>query len=95
MQFHDHGLVMSGTDFFDLMTQQMKGVHRPESSRGNLAYEEALKKLLVSVGKDGAPAVHVVDDAVGMLASDTEIQNYKNGFADAICMILQAAMHGK
>ena len=92
MQFHDHGLVISGTDFFDLMTQQMQDVHRPVSSKFAIAYGESLQNLLDSAGKDKAAVVHEIDDAVGGLVAETEIQSYKNGFADAICMILQAAM---
>ena len=93
MQFHDHGLVISGTDFFDLMTQQMCGTHRLAKGEGDESYEKAIKELFDSVGKEKAPIAKAVDEAVGMLAAETEIQSYKNGFADAVCMILQAAMH--
>jgi hypothetical protein len=95
MQFHNRTLAVNGTDFFDLMTQQMIGVHRHCKSKGDLAYEDSIKKLFDCVGKEKVAAIHEVDNAVGMLAAETDIQSYKNGFSDAICMILQAAMHGK
>lgn len=95
MQFHDHGLVVSGTDFFDLMARQMMGVHKSERGRADSVYDEALQNLLSNIGENKASLVNAVTDAVGMIEAEAEEKSYKNGFADAICMILQAAMHGK
>ncbi len=93
MRFRSHTLVTRGTDFFDLMAQQMRGVHSPEEK-----YDHANKTLNDAIGKlhevcDDRSAIHEVDDAVGGCLALAEDVEYKNGFADAICMILQAAMH--
>lgn len=83
----------------DLMTQQMRGVHEPVEAVGQdgrkvvEAYNKALDDLY-AVCSD-KKAIHAVDNAVGGYLNMTEEVEYKNGFADAICMILQAAMHGK
>lgn len=94
------GLHLHGTDFFDLMTRQMLGIHDTRDLLANAEGKKADKDFslaldgLKTVGTDRG-TVADVENAVSGLLAITEEELYKQGFSDAICMILQAAMHGK
>ena len=78
------------------MAQQMRDVHPqrdPETTVQDRNYEQALKNLHSAC--TDRKAVNAVDEAVSALQVVIEETEYKNGFSDAICMILQACMHGK
>lgn len=84
--------------FFELMTRQMRTAHSFNSddyrdASGNVIknYDTALKTLCENCSDE--KAIGALDNAVGSYLSATGNVEYKNGFADAICMILQAAMH--